>query len=302
MRGTVLRAQSGFFWVRTDAGVIECTLRGRLKRERQSSDIAVIGDEVEIMQVSPTHGAIELVYPRETKLARRAVGSKGVWKEDVIVANANQVVLVMACSHPDFSPRMLDRYLVLTESSELAAIIIANKVDLVGELRARELFAVYEQIGYRVTYTSIKNGLGMSELQAQLAGRISAVTGKSGVGKSSLLNAVQPGLGLATSEVSATLAKGRHTTVVAELIALNLPTGGYVADTPGIRELGLWRFPIEDLAWCFREFRPFLGQCRFAGCSHIHEPDCAIRAAVERGDIAEVRHASYTRLYQHPSD
>lgn len=302
MRGTVMRAQSGFFWVRTDAGVLECTLRGRLKKERQSSDIAVIGDQVEVLQTAPKHGAIELVYPRETKLARRAVGSKGIWKEDIIVANVDQVMLVMACSHPDFSPRMLDRYLVLTEISELDAVIIANKVDLVGRARAHELFAVYEQIGYTVIYTSTKTGLGIEALRTQLAGRISAVTGKSGVGKSSLLNVVQPGLGLATGEVSATLSKGRHTTVVAELVQLNLPGGGYVADTPGIRELGLWRFPVEDLAWCFREFRPFLGNCRFAGCSHIHEPDCAVRAAIERGEIAPERYESYARLHQNPSD
>jgi len=197
---------------------------------------------------------------------------------------------------------MLDRYLVLTEISELDAVIIANKVDLVGETRARELFAIYDRIGYKVIYTSTKTGLGIEELRGQLAGRISAVTGKSGVGKSSLLNVVQPDLGLATGEVSETLAKGRHTTTVAELVQLNLPGGGYVADTPGIRELGLWRFPVEDLAWCFREFRPFLGECRFAGCSHVHEPDCAVLAALERGEIAPERHDSYARLHESPSD
>ncbi|KAB8141969.1 ribosome small subunit-dependent GTPase A [Chloroflexia bacterium SDU3-3] len=302
MRGTVLRAQSGFFWVRTDEGVLECTLRGRLKRERQSSDIAVIGDEVDVAQVSPTHGAIEAVLPRSTKLARRAVGSKGVWKEDVIVANVGQVLLVMACANPSFSPRMLDRYLVLTEASELDAVIVANKADLVGEEQARAMFATYERIGYTVIYTSTKQGQGIQQLRDQLAGRISAVTGKSGVGKSSLLNAVQPGLGLATGDVSATLTKGRHTTTVAELIQLDLPGGGYVADTPGIRELGLWRFPVEELEWCFREFRPFLGECRFAGCTHTHEPDCAVRAALEQGEIAPERYDSYARLHENPSD
>jgi len=302
MRGTVQRAQSGFFWVRTDEGLLECSLRGRLKKERQSSDIAVIGDEVEVTQVSPKHGAIELVYPRQTKLARRAVGSKGMWKEDVIVANADQVVLVMACSHPDFSPRMLDRYLVLTEMSDLEAVIVANKVDLVGEARAHQLFATYERIGYTVIYTSTKIGQGIEELRGRLAGRISVITGKSGVGKSSLLNTLQPGLSLATSEVSSVLAKGRHTTTVAELIELEGLGGGFVADTPGIRELGLWRFPVEDLAWCFREFRPFLDECRFAGCSHTHEPECAVRTALERGEIEPARYDSYTRLYENPSD
>ncbi|MBC8163105.1 MAG: ribosome small subunit-dependent GTPase A [Roseiflexaceae bacterium] len=302
LRGTVLRAQSGFFWVRTEVGILECTLRGRLKKERQSSDIAVIGDQVEVTQVSPTHGAIEAVTPRNSKLARRAVGSKGIWKEDVIVANVDQVMLVMACAQPDFSPRMLDRYLVLSEASELDAVVIANKLDLVGDQRARALFDVYARIGYPVIYTSTRTGAGIAELQARLAGRISVVTGKSGVGKSSLLNVVQPGLGLATGDVSALLSKGRHTTTVAELIQLDLAGGGYVADTPGIRELGLWRFPLDDLAWCYREFRPYLDECRFAGCSHIHEPDCAVQAALAEGAIDAARYQSYVRLRQNPSD
>jgi ribosome biogenesis GTPase len=294
--GTVLRAQSGFFWVQTGAGVLECTLRGRLKKERQSSDIAVIGDVVEVLPTTPGHGAVEAVRPRRSKLARRASGSKGIWSEDVIVANVEQVLVVCACASPDFHPRMLDRYLVLTESSGLEAVVVANKVDLVGEERAREMFKVYEQIGYRVCYTSTRSGAGIAGLRELLEGRISVVTGKSGVGKSSLFNAVQPGLGLAVGDVSETLGKGRHTTRVAELIGLDLPGGGYLADTPGIRELGLWRFPLDELAECFVEMRPFLGQCFFAGCTHTHEPDCAVREAVEDGQIAAERYDSYVRL------
>ncbi len=296
MQGTVLRAQSGFFWVKTAEGVLACTLRGRLKRERQSSDIAVIGDLVEVTPVTPTTGAVEAVLPRHSKLARRAAGTKGVWKEDVLVANLDQAVLVFACTNPDFHPRMLDRYLVLTEASELEPVIVANKVDTVGEDRAREQFAAYERIGYRVIYTSTRLPLGIEALRAQLAGRISVVTGKSGVGKSSLLNAVQPGLHLATGDISDAVGKGRHITTVAELIALNLPGGGYVADTPGIRELGLWNFPLEELDWCFREFRPFLGECYFASCTHTHEPDCAVRAAVASNAIGAERYESYVRL------
>jgi ribosome biogenesis GTPase len=296
MQGTVLRAQSGFFWVKTDTGLLECTLRGRLKKERQASDIAVIGDVVEITQVTPKTGAIEAVLPRRTKLARRAAGTKGAWKEDVLVANVDQVLLVFACAHPDFNARMLDRYLVLTEYNELEAVIVANKIDLVREERARELFGPYEQLGYPAIYTSTKLQRGIAELRDRLAGRISVVTGRSGVGKSSLLNEVQPGLHLETAEISEALDKGRHTTTVAELITLDQPGNGYVADTPGIREIGLWRFPMDELDWCFREFRPFLGQCYFAGCSHTHEPDCAVRAAVASGQISEARYYSYVKL------
>jgi ribosome biogenesis GTPase len=296
MQGTVLRAQSGFFWVQTAAGLLECRLRGRLKRERQASDIAVIGDLVDVKQVSPTTGAIEAVEPRRTKLARRAAGTKGIWSEDVLIANLDQVMLIFACANPEFTPRMLDRYLVLTEASELDTVIVANKVDLVGEQQARAQFAIYERIGYPVIYTSTKLGLGIDELRARLGRRISVVTGKSGVGKSSLLNVVQPNLGLATSDVSETLGKGRHTTTVAELIALEHLGGGYVADTPGIRELGLWQFPLDELDWCFREFRPFLNECYFSSCTHTHEPDCAVRAAVAAEQISEERYQSYTRL------
>ncbi len=292
--GTVLRAQSGFFWVQTADGLIECKLRGKLKRERLGTDIAVIGDEVEISLVAPGEGAVEAVLPRRTKLARRAAGSRGAHKEDVLVANLDQVLLTFACAQPELSPRMLDRYLVICEHSELEAVIVATKVDLVGEAQARAIFAPYERIGYPVLYVSNQTGLGLDAVRERLAGRISVVTGKSGVGKSSLLNALDPGLNLATGAVSATLNKGRHTTTVAELIAV--PGGGYVADTPGIREIGLWQVPLDELDWCYRELRPFLGDCYFAGCTHVHEPDCAVRAAVERGELAFERYDSYVRL------
>jgi ribosome biogenesis GTPase len=297
MEGLVLRAQSGFFWVQTEtAGVLECRLRGRLKKERQSTDLAVVGDRVQVKQVSPTEGAIEAVLPRQTRLARRAAGSRGAWKEDVIVANVDQVLLVFACAEPELKPRMLDRYLVLCEHSELDILIVANKVDLLEAAAARALFAIYEQIGYPVLYTSIATGCGIAELRECMAGRISVLTGKSGVGKSSLLNAVQPDLARATANVSTTLNKGRHTTTTAELLPLPEPAGGYIADTPGIREIGLWRFPLEELDWCFREFRPYLDDCYFAGCTHTHEPDCAVRAALDAGHIALQRYESYVKL------
>ncbi|ABY34475.1 MAG TPA: ribosome small subunit-dependent GTPase A [Chloroflexus aurantiacus] len=296
--GTVLRAQSGFFWVQTEQGVLECRLRGRLKKERQATDLVVIGDQVEVMPVGNGQGAIEAVLPRRSRLARRAAGPRGAYKEDVIVANVDQVLLVFSCTKPEFTPRMLDRYLVICEHSELPVVIVATKIDLVVQHAAEAMFSPYARIGYPVFYTSIVSGEGIAELRSQLAGRISVVTGKSGVGKSSLLNAIQPGLNLRTGEISERLTKGRHTTTVAELIPLDLPGGGYVADTPGIREIGLWNVPERDLAWCFREFRPFLDDCYFAGCTHLHEPHCAVRAAVERGDITAARYDSYARLME----
>ncbi len=292
--GTVLRAQSGFYWVQTADVLIECKLRGKLKRTRLDTDIAVIGDEVELTVIAPGKGAIEAVLPRRSKLARRAAGGRGAYKEDVLVANADQVLLTFACAQPELSARMLDRYLVICELSALEAVIVATKVDLVGEAQARAIFAPYERIGYPVLYVSNTTGLGLDAVRARLAGRISVVTGKSGVGKSSLLNALDPTLHLVTGAVSATLNKGRHITTVAALMPL--AGGGYVADTPGIREIGLWQVPPADLAWGYRELRPFLGACYFAGCSHVHEPDCAVRDAVKRGQITAERYDSYVRL------
>jgi ribosome biogenesis GTPase len=161
---------------------------------------------------------------------------------------------------------------------------------------ARATFATYERIGYPVIYASTHTGQGMAEVRERLAGKISVVTGKSGVGKSSLLNVVVPGLNLATGALSQQLNKGRHTTTVAELLTLGLADGGYVADTPGIREIGIWNLPPEDLDWCFRELRPFLGECYFAGCTHIHEPNCAVRAALVAGAVDPARYESYVKL------
>jgi ribosome biogenesis GTPase len=296
--GLVLRARSGFYTVATDDGdLVESTLRGRVKRERQTSDIAVIGDRVELERQADGTGAIVAVEPRQRRFSRRQPGPRGTWREDVMVANPDLVAIVFACDRPPPNPRLIDRFLVVAEYNEVPAILVANKVDLVGTDAAREPFGSYERIGYDVVYTSAKAGIGLEELRGRLAGRLSIVTGPSGVGKSTLLNALQPGLRLDTGEVSEILdRRGRHTTTHAELHPLEGLGGGYVADTPGIRELGLWQIPRSEVAWAFPEFRPHLGGCAFSDCSHLHEPGCAIRAAVEGGEISEDRYDSYRRL------
>jgi ribosome biogenesis GTPase len=300
MQGTILRAQSGFFWVDTDEGIIECRLRGRLKKERQRTDIAVVGDRVEVTITSSGEGAIERVLERQSTFSRQQPGPRGVWKEDVLIANLDQVIIILAWDDPPLKPRLLDRFLVVAEYNEIDPVIVINKIDLDTEQQAREQLHHYEALGYRVFYVSAATGLNIDQLREQLSHRTSVFTGPSGVGKSSLLNRIQPGLGLQTGDVSGALRKGRHTTVVAQLIQLDgngKEDGGYVADTPGIRELAAWRIPDEDLAWCFRDLRPFLGECDFNDCTHLHEPGCAVREAVEQEKIFPERYESYRRQF-----
>lgn len=298
MTGTVLRAHGGVYEVETPDGVVEAALRGRLKREDRVGEKVVVGDRVE---VEPGSGGdavswtIEEVHERRSALVRRAPGKAP--RAKIIAANVDQVLVVFAITHPDPHLRMLDRFLVLCEASDLEAVIVVNKVDLASLEAARALFAPYEAAGYPVLYTSVKEGHGMAEIRERICGAISALTGPSGVGKSSLLNAIQPGLALRVGSVSETVHKGRHTTVTAQLIPLEC--GGYVADTPGLREIGLWGTPREELALCFPEFRQHLGSCRYANsCTHTHEPSCGVRNAVEAGAVSADRYESYRKLLE----
>lgn len=295
--GTVLRARSGFYTVRLDDGSrVECRLRGRVKQERGDSDLVVIGDRVAVAPLAGGDAMIEAVEPRRSRFSRRQPGARGSWKEDMIVANLDQVLVVFACADPMPHLRMLDRFLVVAEHNEVEAVVVANKVDLVGLPAAQDLFSGYEAIGYPVHHVSAREGIGVEELADRLVGRVSVVTGPSGVGKSTLLNAIQPGLRIETGAVSEAVHKGRHTTTSAELHPLTAAGGGYVADTPGLRELGLWQVPAEELAWCFPEMRDYLGRCGFNDCRHLSEPRCAVLAAVMAGGISEARHDSYRRL------
>lgn len=295
LKGTVLRALGGVYQVETAGGIEEAVLRGRLKREERTGERVVAGDRVEIAppERAGEAWAIEKVEERESALVRRAPGRAP--RPKVIIANVERVVVVFAAALPEPNLRMLDRFLVLCESSELEAVVVANKVDLAGRAEANAIFAGYEEIGYRILYTSATTGEGVDALRDLLCDGISALTGPSGVGKSSLLNRVQPGLELRVGEVSDAVRKGRHTTVTAEL--LRLDCGGYVADTPGLREVGLWDIDEGDLDFYFPEFVPLLGTCRYGNsCTHAHEPGCAIIGAVGGGEIRASRYESYLRM------
>ncbi len=294
VRGVVRKAVGGVYEVRLPAGeVVEARLRGRLKLERRTGDGVAVGDRVELRPHADGSWTIEAVEPRDSELARRSPGAGR--RAKVIVANVDQVVIVLAAARPEPHLRMLDRFLVLCEANYLPAIVVVNKTDLVPGDEVRARFAPYEAAGYRVLPVSVRDGVGIQGVKQLLCGRTSVLTGPSGVGKSSLLNAIQPGLSLRTAAVSEAVQKGRHTTVSTELVPLEC--GGYVADTPGLREVGLWAVPLDELDTFFPELEPYLGLCRFtSSCTHTHEPDCAVRAAVAAGEIDPERYESYRLL------
>jgi ribosome biogenesis GTPase len=291
--GLIVRSQSGFFSVQTENGTFTCHLRGRLKQGKAVGDIAAVGDRVRVTCVPDGTGSIEEVEPRRSSLVRLDPRPQGIYQQ-VILANPDQAVFVFACAHPDPRLRMLDRYLVIAEKQRLPAIIVANKIDLVGLEEAQKMFGFYPPIGYPLVFTCAKTGQGVDELRAKLAGKVSALAGPSGVGKSSLLNAIQPGLGLAVREISTSFNKGRHTTSVRQLFPLE--GGGYVADTPGMRSLALWDTEPEELDGYFPELAPLVEHCQFNDCSHKNEPGCAVRAAVKAGRVHPQRYDSYLRL------
>jgi ribosome biogenesis GTPase len=295
----VIKAQSGFFTVRTEDGrSIISQIPGRLKKERQVTDLVAAGDKVSITINPDGSGLIESVAKRERVLsrARPAPEKRNVLtdQEQVLVANPDQVVLVFSIRRPRPSLRKLDRFLVVAEMNELPAVIGVNKIDLAEPGEAQALFRVYEEIGYPVIYTSAVQGDGIADLRTYLQNRISVLTGSSGVGKTSLLNAIQPGLGRQVKEVSKATEKGLHATRFVELVPLQI--GGYVVDTPGIRSLALFDIEPGELDGYFREIEPYVADCQFSVCTHQHEPNCAVRTAVADGRISPERYDSYLRL------
>lgn len=290
-QGLIIKAQSGFFTVETSQGFVVCQLRGKLKKGKAMGDIAAIGDRVHITVLPDGSGAIEEVEERQRAIVRLDPRPQGDYQQ-VLLANPDQALFIFACAHPTPRLRMLDRFLVIAEKQNIPAIIVANKIDLVDD--PREIFGMYEAIGYRVLYTSTKTGAGIETLRSTLTGKLSAFAGPSGVGKSSLLNFMQPGLGLAVNEISMAMKKGRHTTVTRQLFPLE--GGGYVADTPGWKSLALWDTEPEEIDAYFPELRELVQHCQFSDCTHIHEPDCAVRRALEEGKIHPERYESYLRL------
>jgi len=305
--GTILRISHGWYDVQTAEGLVRCRLRGALKKELirpespsrrprvqavkqlSTTDPAAVGDRV---RIDPRAARIEEILPRRSELARTAPDGTG--RQHTLLANLDQAVIVFALAEPQPDLWQLDRFLVAAEEAELETVICFNKTDLLPPDQWPAGLEVFACLGYPVLYTSATQGRGLPELRSALDGKISILCGPSGVGKSSLLNALQPGLNLRVEEVGDVTHKGRHTTTQVELIPLD--GGGWVADTPGLRQMEFWNLPPEDLQWYFREFEPYRNNCQFANCTHLHEPGCAIRDAVDRGEIDRRRYLSFCQL------
>ncbi len=293
LSGVVLRLQSGFYYVHTSQGLVACSLRGRMKQNRLNEDLVAVGDRVHILLSNTESGVIESIEPRRNSLVRLAPSARGEYQQ-VILSNLDLLVCVFACAQPEPHLRMLDRFLVIAEKQCLACMIVANKVDLVGEEKARLLFDRYPPLGYQVVYSSASTGEGVDQLKCMLWNKTAAFTGPSGVGKTSLLNALQPGLGNKVRQVSGLTSKGRHATVVRELFALNENT--YLADLPGMREVGLWDIQPEELDAYFPEIKNLVQECKFNNCTHSTEPGCAVRQAASQGQIHADRYQSYLNM------
>ena len=281
MEGTILKALSGFYYVDDGENVTACRGRGKLRHAKVTP---LVGDRVEFTPLGGGQGALETVLPRKNQFYRPAV------------ANIDQLVIIASQAIPITDPFLIDRVTVIAEGNRCESLICINKCDLAS---GADLAAIYQAAGFPTLQVSAETGEGLEELRARIAGKISAFTGNSGVGKSSILNALEPGIALKTGEVSQKLGRGRHTTRHVELIRLSC--GALVADTPGFSSFELDKGELcrkEELAGRFREFAPYLDQCRFQDCAHIKEKGCAVLSAVRAGKIPGSRHESYVRLYE----
>jgi ribosome biogenesis GTPase len=278
MDGVIIKAYGGFYFVQAGGQVLKCAIRGKIRRQRGQ---ALVGDRVRVKPVSSAEGVVEDILPRSTEMVRPPV------------ANVEQSVIVFAIDNPEPNPALLDRFLVQSQAAGIAPVICFNKNDLAGDAGHAEpdIVKQYRKTGHTVFLVSAKTATQMDGLREALKNRITVLAGPSGVGKSSLLNTLQPGLELKTGDISSKLKRGKHTTRHVELIPLS--GGGLVADTPGFSNMHLPSMRREELAGYFNEFTFYEERCKFTGCLHHREPGCGVKDAVERGEIAALRYRNY---------
>ena len=283
MQGKIIKGIAGFYYVHVvESGLYECKARGVFRKEKQKP---LVGDDVEleILDESEKTGNIIRILPRKNELIRPAV------------ANVDQALVVFAVTEPDPHYNLLDRFLVMMERKEIPVILVFNKKDLGKDSMLDEIRAVYEKCGYPIYFTSALNE-EMDAVRNVLSGKTTVIAGPSGVGKSSLINLFQSDVQMETGSISKKIARGKHTTRHSELITID--ENSYIMDTPGFSSLYVNDFEKEELKYFFREFDPFEGQCRFIGCDHVHEPDCAVKTAVENGQIHKIRYGNYLEMYR----
>lgn len=289
--GFVIGIMGPQFVVRADGKDVVCLLRGRLKKEqKQVTSLVVVGDRVEVTLLADGSGAIESIAPRRTELARPGFGPR----TRVVAANLDQLVVVQATRQPAFNRHLVERFLAIAIHGGIGSLVVVNKCDLEAPDAVESWLAPLRASGVPIVLTNAKTGHGVDALRSALEGKLSAMVGQSGVGKSSLMNALDPGLRIRTAEVSGTTGKGRHTTSASRLYPL--AGGGYLADTPGIRELALFEGDPESIAAVFPEITDAAPACRFRGCSHSHEPGCVVKAKVAAGEIEEDRYRHFLKL------
>lgn len=280
-QGTIIKALSGFYYVKTANKIVQCRARGKFRLDGMTP---LVGDHVIIIEDQNGEGRLEEILPRKNSFIRPAV------------ANIDVMVFIAANTNPVTDPFLIDRVSVISEYAGCETVICINKTDIDS---GEELYTIYEKCGFKVISTSALTGSGIDELKEILKGKISAFTGNSGVGKSSILNSISPDLNLKVDDVSDKLGRGKHTTRHVELHSIGEET--YIADTPGFASFDvdmIAGIEKEDLPSCFPEFRPHLGKCRFDDCYHINEPDCSVLRALSSGEIPESRHQSYVRLFE----
>lgn len=280
MEGIITKTIGGFFFVKTDQKTHKCKIRGKIQKQVYPGDIVKINPEDEI---------IEEVVDRNILLMRPKV------------ANVEQVILLHSLKNPEMDRKLLDRFILMVESSGLIPLIVFNKIDLIDDLKeVKKELKIYSDIGYNVFYISAKNHIGLDRLYNKLKNKISVIAGPSGSGKSTLINSIVEDVQLTTDEISKKLKKGKHTTRHVELITL--PVGGYVADTPGFSKLDIENIAASDLKYYFPEFKEYEGGCKFNTCSHTHEPGCRVKEALENNMISKKRYSSYKNIYHELQD
>ena len=284
MQGKIVKGIAGFYYVHVvESGVYECKAKGTFRKDKIRP---LVGDnvEIDILDEKDMEGSITKILPRKNDLIRPAV------------ANIDQALVVFAVTQPEPHFNLLDRFLVMMERKEIPTVLCFNKTDIAESPAITELKEIYSGCGYPVIFTSAREEENISQLKELLKGKTTAIAGPSGVGKSSLINLLQSEVRMETGSISRKIARGKHTTRHSELIVLG--EDSYIMDTPGFSSLYVNDFEKEELKYCFPEFEPYEGQCRFIGCDHINEPDCAVKAAVEEGKINKVRYDDYTEMYR----